>query len=100
MGKNVGDDLAEGKLTLPLIYALANGSKSQALIIRESLSAKSADRMNDVLTVVQACGALDYTHGAAVQQRDKALICLEALPDNAYRAALNSVTEFCVSRLF
>ncbi len=100
MGKNVGDDLAEGKLTLPLIYALANGSKSQALIIRESLSAKSADRMNDVLTVVQACGALDYTHSAAVQQRDKALICLEALPDNAYRAALNSVNEFCVSRLF
>lgn len=100
MGKNVGDDLAEGKLTLPLIYTLARGSTSQATVVRENLSARSAERITDVLDVVRASGALDYTHAAAVGQRDKALLHLEALPDNAHRNALANLADFCVSRLF
>ena len=99
MGKNAGDDLAEGKLTLPLIFTLANGAGAQVDVVRESLITRSAARLGDVLSVVKACGALDYTRSAALRHSQRALQCLTPLPSNEYREALRAFTEFAQARM-
>jgi octaprenyl-diphosphate synthase len=99
MGKNVGDDLAEGKLTLPLIQALAWGSEAQTRHLKECISARSADALPDVLRIVRQTGALDYTQAAARAESEKAICCLEALPHNDYREALDTLARFAISRL-
>ena len=99
MGKNAGDDLAEGKLTLPLIFTLANGAGAQVDVVRESLITRSAARLGDVLSVVKACGALDYTRAAALRHSQRALQCLAPLPSNEYREALRAFTEFAQARM-
>lgn len=99
MGKNAGDDLAEGKLTLPLIFTLANGASAQVDLVRESLISRSAARLGDVLSVVKASGALDYTRAAAVRHSQRAMQCLDALPNNEFREALGAFTEFAQARM-
>ena len=100
MGKNAGNDLAEGKLTLPLIHALANGTPCQTALIRDSLRTRSRAKFDEVAKAVQGCGALDYTQAAALAASREALECLEALPTNRHREAMRAVTRFAISRLF
>ena len=99
MGKNVGDDLVEGKLTLPLIFTLAQGAPAQAETVRESLLTRSAANLDEVLEVVRACGALDYTRAAALRRSKQAVACLEALPANPHRDALKRLAEYAQTRL-
>ncbi len=99
MGKNVGADLAEGKLTLPLIYALAQSSRKFVARIDEALSGKSSDCLDDIITIVRDSGALDYTQSAAREQTQLAITCLDRLPDSDYRDAMETLTHFCVARL-
>lgn len=99
MGKNAGDDLAEGKLTLPLIHALANAPEADAGLLREALASRSADRLADVLDVVRRCGALDYVQQVARSQAARALRSLEPLPDSAYREALETLANYSTARL-
>ncbi len=99
MGKNVGDDLAEGKMTLPLIYALANAAPGDGRTIRDAIAAKSINALPEVLAIVRNSGALDYTQRAARAQSDRAITCLQALPDNEYRDALDALGRFCIARL-
>jgi len=99
MGKNAGDDLAEGKLTLPLIYALAHGAPQEAEVVRDSLITRSADRLAEVLKVVGDCGALDDTRAAAMRHSEQAKACVGGLPANAYRDALAGLIEFAQARL-
>ena len=99
MGKNVGDDLAEGKLTLPLIHALATGNDSERALLSECISARSVDALPDVLRIVSSTGALDYTKAAARRQSERAASCLDALPSNAYRDALETLAHFATARL-
>ncbi len=100
MGKNAGNDLAEGKLTLPLIFALANGTVGQATLIRESLRTRSSTRFDEVVRAVHDCGAMAYTQSAALAASRRALACLEQLPANCYRDAMGATTRFAISRLF
>lgn len=99
MGKNVGDDLAEGKMTLPLIYSLANVSARDGRTIRDAIAAKSVNALPEVLAIVRDSGALEYTQQAARAQTDRAISCLQALPDNEYRDALDALGRFCIARL-
>ncbi|MFV2089815.1 MAG: polyprenyl synthetase family protein [Pseudomonadales bacterium] len=99
MGKNVGADLAEGKLTLPLIHALARGTEQQVRHLRDCISARSIDALPEVLRIVRQTGALDYTQNAARVQCDEAVRCLDSLPDNAYREAMDVLARFAVARL-
>ena len=99
MGKNVGDDLAEGKLTLPLIYTLANAAPRDVQTIRNAIAARSIDSLPQVLKIVHASGALEYTQCAAKIQSDKAIAALDVLPDSPYRDALDALAQFCVARL-
>jgi octaprenyl-diphosphate synthase len=100
LGKNIGDDLAEGKPTLPLIYALEHGSEEQAHLIREALADEEpqAEKLNQVIEIVQDCGALDYARELAESESDKALACLDLLPPSEYRDALTMMVNFSNSR--
>ena len=100
MGKNAGNDLAEGKLTLPLIHALANGTDQQAALIRDSLRTRSRARFSQVVKAVHTCGAMNYTHAKALAASQRALDYLGQLPANRYRDAMGAVTRFAISRLF
>ncbi|WP_066961743.1 octaprenyl diphosphate synthase [Microbulbifer sp. Q7] len=98
LGKNVGDDLAEGKPTLPLIHAMANGTAEQAALVREAIEQKSADKLAEVVAVIDACGALDYTLERARAEVDLALEKLEFLPESAHKTALQQLASFAIER--
>lgn len=100
MGKNVGDDLAEGKPTLPLIYAMENGSPEEVELIRAALTAKSLDKelLQNVIQIVRNSDALSYTRDKAQQEVDNALQCLENLPASTFRDSMADLARFAMSR--
>jgi octaprenyl-diphosphate synthase len=98
MGKNVGDDLTEGKVTLPLIHTLLTGTEEEQALIRRAISEKSADEIEQVTHAVQRCGALDYTRNRARAYHDLALEKLAALPASEARNALERLTELSLNR--
>ncbi|WP_226666384.1 octaprenyl diphosphate synthase [Microbulbifer aggregans] len=98
LGKNVGDDLAEGKPTLPLIYAMANGTEEQAALVKEAIEQKSADKLSEIVAAIEACGALDYTFDRAKKEVELALEKLEFLPDGEYKTALQQLASFSIER--
>ncbi len=100
LGKNIGDDLAEGKPTLPLIFALKHGSPEQAGLIRDVLTADElqADSLKQVIEIVSDCGALDYARKLAKAESDQALHCLDALPPSEFRDALTAMVQFSNTR--
>jgi octaprenyl-diphosphate synthase len=100
LGKNVGDDLAEGKLTLPLIYTLEHGSADARTLIANAIKDKSLEHLDQVIEVVQASGALDYTHAAAAAEAETAIACLDQVTPGPYVDALRRVTEYSTARLF
>ena len=99
MGKNAGDDLAEGKITLPLIYGMANASQGASSLLRSAITNKASDQLGDVLAVVRECGALDYTQQRAKQECLAAIEQLQLLPHNPYRDGLQQLCDFSLSRL-
>jgi len=100
MGKNVGDDLAEGKLTLPLIFALSSASKHDQDVICEAIADKSTRQLEQIVHIVKTSGALDYTHQAAQAEAELAVASLANLAQNPYVDALHTVTNYSTSRLF
>ena len=99
MGKNVGDDLAEGKPTLPLLYAMANGSEQQCQLIRDAIEhCNGMEHLDEILTALNETGALAYTQQKAEQEADKAITALSALPDSDYKTALISLAHIAANR--
>ncbi|MDX1465713.1 MAG: octaprenyl diphosphate synthase [Halomonas sp.] len=98
MGKNVGDDLAEGKPTLPLIQAMAAGTAEQAKVIRQAIRKGGLERLEEVLAIVRDTGALDYTRAKAEEMSAKALAQLDALPDSPYRDSMAHLARLAVDR--
>lgn len=98
MGKNVGDDLAEGKPTLPLIYAMEQGNEAQSALIRKAIEQGGYDMIDEVQAVILQTGALDYTRNVAQQEADKAIEQLAHLPDSEYKQALEILALFSVQR--
>jgi len=99
-GKNVGDDLAEGKPTLPLIHALHKGTPSQARLIRRAIGNGGHDNMQAVCAIIESTGAIPYTAQAAQREADLATEALKPLPDSVYKDALYSLAEFSVNRRY
>ena len=99
LGKNVGDDLAEGKLTLPLIYALKHSSSNARAIIEAAIEHRSADTLPQVLEIVVESGALDYVKDAVLNEAGLAQDCLASLPNNEYVDALQTLTTYSTSRV-
>ena len=98
LGKNVGDDLAEGKPTLPLIYAMQNGTPGQAAFIRSTIEEGSIDQMDAILDAINTTGALDYTMSCAKQHAEQAQLCLRDLPDTPERKAMLELADFAIQR--
>lgn len=98
LGKNLGDDLAEGKPTLPLIRAMQTGTDAQREIIRNAILDGGRDQMSAVQAIIQETGALDYTAQRARDAADAAIVELEKLPRNEYRQALMALAEFAIQR--
>ncbi len=98
MGKNVGDDLTEGKPTLPLIYTLEHGTSAEQALVREAITHKSADALADVLAAAKRCGALDYTRARAEHYRSLAMEHLQCCPEGPAREALERLTALSVDR--
>ena len=100
MGKNVGDDLAEGKPTLPIIYALKNASADEAKQLAKIIENGDRDSLQFVTGIIQQTKALEYTESVAMQEAEKAKQALTWLPDSEYKTALSSLADFSVSRLY
>ncbi|NOQ93095.1 MAG: octaprenyl diphosphate synthase [Methylophaga sp.] len=100
IGKNIGDDLAEGKPTLPLIYAMKHGTAAQASIIRTAIEEGQRDKIDEIITIIEQTGAIDYTAQAAKNEVDKAISTLAILEDSPYKDALIGLANFSISRSF
>lgn len=98
MGKNLGDDLAEGKSTLPLIRAMVAGSAEQAASVRAAILDKNVARLPEVLEIIHQTGALDYARTRAVHFRDTALAALSGLHGGAFGANLRAIAESSAGR--
>ncbi len=98
LGKNVGDDLAEGKPTLPLIYAMRNSPESDSRLIRDSLKTNGIDSLDKVIAIVWRSGALDYTQKLAAAEVSKAHSFLANLPESNFRTALGKMADLAVRR--
>jgi len=98
MGKNVGDDLSEGKPTLPLIQAMAAGTPAQRTLVREAIRKGGLDHLEDVLAIVKETGALAYTRARAEEMADRALAQLDALPESPFRDSMATLAHLAVDR--
>jgi octaprenyl-diphosphate synthase len=99
-GKNLGDDLAEGKPTLPLIYAMQHGAPQQSAVIRAAIERGGLDEFAPVLLAVQETGALDYTRRQAESEAQRAIAALEPLPRSTHRDSLIQLAAFAVDRSY
>ena len=100
MGKNVGDDLAEGKVTLPLIHTMREGTAEQATLVRKAIQKGGVEDMSSIREAVESSGALTYTADLARQYADQAITLLDTLPPSVYRDALVQLARFAVDREF
>ncbi|MFW9616571.1 octaprenyl diphosphate synthase [Aquabacterium sp.] len=98
LGKNIGDDLREGKPTLPLLAAMERGTPEQRELIRNAIIHGEVDRMPEIVAVVKATGALEVTREAAQQQAEAAKQCLDLLPPSEFREALLQLTFDSIHR--
>ena len=99
-GKNVGDDLAEGKPTLPLIHALRNGSEADRQLIRHAIEQGGVADIERITAIIESTGGLDYTARLARQEANLAIDALADLPASAQREALRGLADFAVNRTY
>lgn len=98
IGKNVGDDLREGKATLPLIYLMEHGSSAERELVRNCIENGDEQHFDTVLQAVTTSGALDYTRRKAEEASAAATTAIADLPDNAFKDALLKLSAFAVNR--
>ena len=98
MGKNLGDDLREGKATLPLILAMQRGDAAQSQTVREAIESGSVEKLAEIVAIVRATGALDGTREAAAAEAQRAIDAALQLPDNRYRAAMVTLASQLLKR--
>jgi octaprenyl-diphosphate synthase len=98
IGKSLGDDLAEGKPTLPLIYALRAGTAEQAAVVKRAILQGGREDFGAVLTAIQGCGALDYARKAAQREAQSAARAIDALEPSEFKRSLLELASFSVTR--
>ncbi len=98
LGKNLGDDLAEGKPTLPLIYAMKKGTNAEKQMIRHAIEEGGLDKLDEIQAVVESTGALAYTASRAREAANMAIDALHGVPDNEYKQAMITIADFAVRR--
>jgi octaprenyl-diphosphate synthase len=98
IGKSLGDDLAEGKPTLPLIHVLRTGGREQAALVRRAIVEGGRDEFAAVLEAIRACGSLDYARAAALRESQAAMRAIEPLAASGYKDSLLELASFSVTR--
>jgi octaprenyl-diphosphate synthase len=98
IGKNIGDDLEEGKPTLPLIRAMEVGTAEQHAQLREAIEKGGRSYIGVVMAAIESTDAIEYTSRLAAEEAEKAKQALEALPPSSYRSALAALADFSVQR--
>lgn len=99
LGKNTGDDLDEGKPTLPLLHAMHNGNAEESALIRQAIEQGNGRHLlEQVLATMKRCGSLAYTYARAEEEADKAIAALSTLPDSQYKDALAGLAHIAVRR--
>ena len=98
LGKNLGDDLAEGKATLPLIYAMQVGAENERALIRKAIVEGGLEQMDTIQAIINSTGALAYTERRAHEAADLAIAALADIPGSEHKQALISIAEFAVKR--
>jgi octaprenyl-diphosphate synthase len=98
LGKSLGDDLAEGKPTLPIIYTMRCGTREQSAVVRQAIAEGGREDFARVLEAIRACGALDYARAAAQREADAAAQAIAALPPSVYKQSLLELASFAVTR--
>jgi octaprenyl-diphosphate synthase len=97
-GKNVGDDLTEGKPTLPLIHAMSHGTPDEAALIADALRTKSADRLSEIVALADSSGGIRETRNAAVEHCERVTSALVELSSSPVKVSLEKLAEFSISR--
>ncbi len=100
LGKNIGDDLAEGKPTLPLIYAMAHGSAAERHMIREAIETGGTRNLTSIQLAIESSGGLRYTAERARQEVEVAIAALEPLPSSKFRDCLVNLAQFALHRRY
>jgi octaprenyl-diphosphate synthase len=100
LGKNLGDDLAEGKPTLPVIRALAVGTPDQRALLREAIETGSRDLIAEVAAVIDSTDGIDYTISLARRHAASAKQAVSLLPESVLRASLELMADFAVARTY
>jgi octaprenyl-diphosphate synthase len=100
IGKNLGDDIAEGKPTLPLLYAMRKGNDTHRALIRKAIEQGGLEDFSAIIQAVKDTGALDYVRDVAKNEAELACQAIAHLPSNQYREAMVALAEFSVSRSF
>lgn len=98
MGKNVGDDLAEGKPTLPLIHAMKHATDDERKLIRSAVRQGSCEHISEIQSILLRCGSLDYTRTRASQETQDALACLNLVNDSPYKTSLTNLCTLALTR--
>lgn len=98
IGKNIGDDLADGKATLPLIHALQHGTDQQKATITKSLEQGTLEYLPEILAAVESVKAIDYTRSVAATEVDRAISALQILPESVYKNALVELAQYAINR--
>jgi len=98
MGKNIGDDLAEGKPTLPLIHAMRTGTAEESAIVRKAIENGGRDNIDEVVATIHKTKAIDYTATCAKEEASLAKLALKPLPHSEYKEALLALADFSVNR--
>jgi len=99
LGKRIGDDLSEGKMTLPLIHSLSNSSKATNKKLRDIISNNNVEEIDTVLEIFQETGSIDYTINRAKEISVNAKHCLVNLNESAYKNALSLLCDISVERI-
>jgi len=100
LGKNIGDDLAEGKPTLPLIYAIKHGTKAESDLLKDCIRNGSLDKLSQILEIIERTGAMDYTKNMAISEAEKAIIQCGNLENSKYKTALQNLASYSIKRSY
>lgn len=100
LGKNTGDDLAEGKPTLPLIYALEHGNEQQKALIRNAIKEGGLEHIDAITEIIKETGALDYTNQKAHSEAEAAKAAIRSIPQSEYKIALEFLADYAVDRSY
>jgi len=98
LGKNIGDDLAEGKATLPLIYAIERAPAEQAASLRRAIETGGLDSLDNIIAAIRDTGAIERARAMAQRYADAAQADLAALPPSAARDALSALADYALQR--